>query len=80
MNDYLSYDGITNKSEIARLRYQIEAECQALHSLSLPSSCATHEMISARYRVLDRSTQELGTHVGKEEATQTMLGIYNTTV
>lgn len=66
----------TNKSEVARLRTQIELECQALHHLTLPSIGASHEAISRRYRVLDSYSEQLRTLVGPDQATKTLTTLY----
>jgi hypothetical protein len=65
------------KSDVARVRANIEAECQALQNLSLFSRTASHEIINARFKSLDACHRELRTLVGENEATSTVVAIYN---
>ena len=68
----------TQLSEIARIREQIEAECQALYHLqSLPAMCASHEIIQTRYKALDSYHEQLKGVVGESVATETVVTIYN---
>lgn len=64
-------------SEVARIRQQIEAECEALklmmHGFAITAS---HEVIRNRYRNLDRSCEELAKIVGESEATEIAVGKY----
>jgi hypothetical protein len=64
-------------SEVARIREQIEAECQALQALSLFTASASHDIINARFKSLDGYHQELKAIVGENEATSTVVAIYN---
>lgn len=74
--EYSDIQNNTNKSEVARLRAQIEVQCQALHHLTLFSKGASHEMIAHRYRALDRCSEELQKLVGPAEATKTLTTLY----
>ncbi len=65
-------------SEVARLREQIEAECESLRMLRLFSTTASHEIISAKFGVLDQHYQQLIDIVGEPEATEISVTIYNT--
>jgi len=68
----------TNKSEVARLRHQIEQECEALHrGLYGLASVASHEIIRHRYRAIGDCADELAKHVGQEQAVVIMTSIYN---
>ncbi len=67
----------TNVSEIARIRANIEAECEALQNLALFSRVGSHEIISARFKSLDAYHQELCAILGENEATSTIVAIYN---
>lgn len=64
-------------SEIARLREQIEAECESLRMLRLFSSTASHELIRVKFDVLDKHYQQLIGVVGKTEAVAMCFTIYN---
>lgn len=64
-------------SEIARIREQIELECQALANLKLFSAIASYNSINRRYENLERCCERLSTLVGEQEATTIMVGIYN---
>ncbi len=64
-------------SEIARIRANIEAECQSLYHLSLPAVSASHAIIQARFKALDTYHQELKAIVGESNATEMVVNIYN---
>lgn len=64
-------------SEIARIREQIELECQALANLKLFSAVASHRSISHRYENLDQHREQLSALVGEQEATKIVVDIYN---
>lgn len=65
-------------SEVARLRQQIEAECEALRlAMYGYAAVSSHKVISHRYRLLDRYREQLATHVGEEQATDMMNETYN---
>ncbi len=70
-----------NNSEIARIREQIELECIAMHRLmNAPSKVATHEVISNRFKALDRLTLKMEEAVGSQEiAVSIAVDIYNAT-
>jgi hypothetical protein len=69
-----------NQSEIARLRQQLAAECnagwQALYGLA--SGVARHEVITARFRSMERTLQQLSELVGEDQATEALYEIYTT--
>jgi hypothetical protein len=68
-------------SEVARLREQIERECEALSLLTRGFALtAPHRIISERYKQLDQSREHLSTLVGEEEATAITYTIYNQVV
>jgi hypothetical protein len=70
-----------NQSEIARLREQIRLECEALNlGLYGFSITAKHDIIANRYRSLDDHRNALSDLVGEEEATETVVTIYNKVV
>ena len=64
-------------SELARLREQIELECQALQQLIQFSAVASHRSINRRYRSLDRCHEQLKPLVGEDQATTIVVDIYN---
>jgi hypothetical protein len=64
-------------SEIARLREQIELECQALQHLMRFSVVASHSTINGRYRNLDTCHQQLTALMSEEEAVNLVVDIYN---
>ena len=67
-----------NKSEIARLRWQIERTCEAMQRvMNDPGFSASHESIRRRYEHLGRQEQELAQHVGEEQAHDITYDIYN---
>jgi hypothetical protein len=65
-----------NTSEVAKLREQIELECQALQHLMLFSAVASHDSIKQRYKNLDRYHEQLKALVGAEEAIDMLADIY----
>jgi hypothetical protein len=68
----------TNKSEVARLRQQLEQECEALHrGLYGLASVAAHEIIRHRYRAIGDCADELATHVGQEQARDLLVTTYS---
>jgi hypothetical protein len=64
-------------SEVARLRQQIELECQAIQHLMQFSVVASHHAINGRYRNLDQYRDQLKTLVGEDQATSIVVDIYN---
>jgi hypothetical protein len=64
-------------SEIARLREQIELECQAAkQGLQGLAVVASHDSINARMERLWDYRQELAQEVGEQEATKIMYEVY----
>lgn len=64
-------------SDVARIRANIEAECEALNNLSLFTRTASHEIISARFKALDEHHSKLKAIVGEDKATEMIVDIYN---
>lgn len=64
-------------SELARLREQIELECQALQHLMHFSAVASHRSVDRRYRNLDQYRDQLAPLVGEDQATDIMVDIYS---
>lgn len=57
-----------NQSEVARLRQQIELECQALQNLSGVAAGASHAMITHKYQMIEHNQAQLASLVGEKEA------------
>ncbi len=69
------------KSEVARIRAQIELECQAIRRVfEEPAIIASHAAIDARYRNLGTHQAALEKHVGEREARETVVNIYQAVV
>ncbi len=68
-------------SEVARLRKQIELECEAMRQgLYGYAAVASHEIIENRYNSLGKRQAELAHLVGHEEASQIVVEIYTKVV
>jgi hypothetical protein len=67
-------------SDVARVRANIEAECEALTNLSLFSRTASHDIINARFKALDAHYQELRATMPDSEAIYAMVAFYNKVV
>lgn len=64
-------------SEVARLRRQIELECEAMRlALSGYAIVASHEFIEQKYDALGKHQEALGQLVGKEEASRMVVETY----
>lgn len=57
-------------SEVARLRQQIEAECQAMLHLAGFRQTASHEMITAAYDRLGEHHDQLVKLLGQQQAAE----------
>ena len=69
------------KSEVARIRAQIELECQAIRRVfEEPAIVASHAAIDARYRNLGTHQTALELHIGEREARETIVNIYQEVV
>ena len=65
------------KSEVARLRQQIEDETYAMNlALNGPACVARHLIIAHRHRSIDEQRAQLATLVGPDEATEITMTIY----
>lgn len=65
------------KSEVARLRARITAECQALQTVATGfARTATHEMIAHRFQAMSAAQNELASLVGEKTAAETAAMIY----
>ena len=69
-----------NKSAIARIRAQIELECQVIQNMRLFAIGASHEAIKQRYQRLNTCHDRLTTIIGDEQATNTIVDIYDKVV
>jgi len=68
-------------SEVARLRKQIELECEAMRlALEGYATVASHQIIEQRYNSLGKCQADLEKHVGKEEANSIVVEIYTKVV
>jgi len=77
----MASDPSTSKSEIARLRWQLERGCEALQRvMNDPSFSASHMAITRRYTTLEKRTVQLAALVGDTEATDIMCDIYNSII
>lgn len=64
-------------SEIARIREQIERECEAMNlALYGYATVASHKIIEQKYNNLGRHRENLEKHIGKEEAGKVIIEIY----
>jgi len=77
----MATDPSTSKSEIARLRWQLERSCEALQRVvNDPGFSASHMAITRRYANLEKHTVQLATLIGDEQATDIMCDIYNSII
>jgi hypothetical protein len=68
---------MANNSDVARLRLQIEEECEAMRqAMTGFAQTASHTIIHQRYEHLDAAKQELTGLVGAEAATGIVGEIY----
>jgi hypothetical protein len=65
-----------NTSEVARLREQIELECQAIQHLVQSSAVDSHRTIKRKYQNLDQCHQQLKALVSEEEALRIVVDAY----
>ena len=64
-------------SEVARLRRQIELECEAMmQAMDGFRATASHDIINHRYNSLGDLQEQLATIVGEKEAIQIAIDIY----
>lgn len=64
-------------SEVARLREQIERECEAMQlALHGYAMVASHQMIEQKYNNLSQHQDDLARHVGRDEAKHIVAEIY----
>ncbi len=69
------------KSEVARIRAQIELECEAIRRVfEEPAMCASHAAINVRYKNLGTYQEALEQHIGEQEARETLVDIYQRVV
>lgn len=68
-------------SEVARLRQQIELECEAMRlALSGYAVVASHEIIDQKYNALGKYQEALGRLVGDEDALRVVIETYEKVV
>ena len=64
-------------SEVARIRQQIELECEAMRlALSGYAIVASHEFIDQKYNALGKHQEALGRLVGDEDALRVVIETY----
>jgi hypothetical protein len=65
------------QSEVARIRAQIETECEGFRrGFEGYAITAKHQFIQARYERLGQLQDELARHVGEQEAMQQVVALY----
>ncbi len=65
------------RSEVARLRQQIELESVAMKlAMNGFATVANHEFITHKYDAIGKCQEQLSAHVGEQQATQIMVEIY----
>lgn len=70
-----------NRSDVARIRAQIEGECQAIRRVfEEPALVASHAFIEARYRNLGTYQEALTDHMSEPEAKEEVVDIYRRVV
>ena len=67
-----------NQSEVARLREQIELQIEAMYRgmHGFATGSTRHAFIRARLDRIDRYQQDLARHIGEDDATQVLCGLY----
>lgn len=66
------------ESQVARLRQQIELECEAIRLAMFGyAMVSSHEVINRKYKALDEYRNQLADHVGEEAATSIIVETYN---
>lgn len=74
----IEYDPLTNKSEVARMRWLIERNCEAMQRVANdPGFSSKHEAIRRRYTAFGKREEQLAKIVGMEKANEIAYGIYN---
>lgn len=74
----IEFDPKNNKSEIARMRWLIEQQCEAMQRIANdPGFSSKHEAIRRRYSAFGRREEQLARIVGAEKANEIAYGIYN---
>jgi hypothetical protein len=65
-----------NKSEVARMRAAIEAECEAMAHMAGPQRVGGHREVIARYENLGTLTEQLAQATSDQEANTFMVDAY----
>lgn len=69
------------ESEVARLRRQIELECQAMKlALEGYAAVSNHKVINHRYKMLGEYQEQLEPLVGEQEAQRIVFDTYHEVV
>ena len=69
-----------NKSEVARIRHQIEMESQAMVHAQMFAVTASHQIINHKYEALSTLTDQLSDYMPREQAMTTMLQTHNAAI
>ena len=70
----------SNRSEIARIRQQIELESMSMVHAALFAVTASHTIINHTFEILDTLTTQLAEHMPKEQAIKTMIETYDAAI
>ncbi len=72
---------LENRSDIAKLRSEIEATCISMNLVFHGfTQKASHRIINSQYQSLDQQRNRLATIIGEEAATETVYDTYNAIV
>ena len=69
-----------NKSEVARIRHQIELESQAMVHARMFAITASHTIINHKYDALATLTDKLTEHMPREQALKTTIETYDSAI
>lgn len=69
-----------NKSEVARIRQQIELESMSMVHALLFATAASHTIINHKFETLDTLTSQLAEHMPREQAIKTMIETYDAAI
>ncbi len=65
------------QSEVARIRAQIELECEALHrALHDFAVTASHDIINQKYESLGQRQEQLGHFIGEQASRDVLCDLY----
>ncbi len=65
------------QSEVARIREQIEVECESLHrALYDFATMASHDIINQKYDSLGQQQEQLGQIIGEQASREVLCDVY----